>query len=221
MPLKFFITGTDTDIGKTYVAVALLKKLNSLGYKTIGLKPIASGCSKQAGLLTNNDALLLQQAASIKLSYEIINPIALQDSVAPHIAAKRDNVNLIKNEIIQEISKSFKHPADIYVIEGVGGWNVPLNAQESMADVVTGLNLPVILVVGIKLGCLNHAILTHLAIEQRQIPIVGWMANCIDPNMAEIEENILTLKHWLKSPCLGVLPYAKAPIDYLDLEFLL
>ena len=207
MSLKLFITGTDTHIGKTYFSVELLKVFNRLSYSTLGLKPIASGCYKKNGLLVNPDALALSQAASVKMPYQHLNPFSFEPAIAPHIAAKKVGMRLTIDEICKKLQVAFHTPADIYVIEGVGGWQVPLNEKESMPDLVKHLNCQVVLVVGIKLGCLNHAILTAEAIKQSQSPFLGWVANCIDPTMDEIHENIDTLKNAIDAPYLGCVPF--------------
>lgn len=198
-----FITGTDTNIGKTYVSRLLLEKYNSQGWKTFGIKPIASGCEETAsGSLQNSDALTLQQAASIKRPYQQVNPIAFRDPIAPHIAAEKTGVQLTAHRVRKAILASLEPEADINLIEGVGGWSVPLNDHELLSDVISEMNIPVILVIGIKLGCLNHALLTYESILAKGVPFKGWVANCIDPDMLMIEENISTLKKRIKAPCL-------------------
>ncbi len=204
-----FITGTDTDIGKTYVSSLLLKQFNAAGYKTFGIKPIASGCQyNDENILQNDDALTLQKAASLFRPYSIVNPISLKDSVAPHLAAVNMGLKLTKDNVKKNILSSLQSEVDINLIEGVGGWAVPLNDDELFSEVIAELNIPVILVVGIKLGCLNHAILTYQSIMQMNVPFIGWIANCLVPETLLPEENIATLKQWIKQPCLGVVPYA-------------
>lgn len=197
---KIFITGTDTNIGKTYVAVKLLKKFNQQGLKTIGLKPVATGCINGQ----NEDALLLQQNASIKLDYSLINPFSFAPAVSPNIAC--DNISIEK--ISYELEEAFKIQADIYLIEGIGGWFVPLNSKETMADLVKQIEtIEIILVVGIRLGCLNHSLLTYHATKTAKLKLIGWVANIIDPGMEAIEENIATLKNYIKEPCLEIFKY--------------
>ncbi len=207
MNLKLFITGTDTDVGKTYVSKSLIHSLNNLGFNTLGMKPIASGCNNINGKLINDDALQLQNTSSIKLKYNKINPIAFEPPVAPNIAADKINQRIELSKLSHICKQTLNYKSDITVIEGVGGWYVPINKTESMADFVIKNNLSVILVVGIKLGCLNHAILTYKAILDSKVPFLGWIANCIDPNCLEIEKNIETLKTWIKKPCLDVINY--------------
>lgn len=204
MNTKFFVTGTDTDTGKTYVTSGLLKAFKQQKYSTLGIKPIASGCNLINGVLQNADALALQEASSIKLHYHQINPIALEPAIAPHIAAEQIGRHITVQELKQKTQFALQYPADICLIEGAGGWYTPLNDKETLADYVKALQVPVLLVVGIRLGCINHAMLTHKAIEQYNIPVAGWIANCINPHMKECNEVIDTLKHWLPSSCLGV-----------------
>ena len=218
MPLKLFITGTDTNIGKTYISIGLLNGLNKHGYVTLGLKPIASGCDLIKGKLYNGDALELQKASSFKLKYDQINSFRFKDPIAPHIAAKRHGVELTKEAVIQKLNETFLKLADIDLIEGAGGWAVPLNDNELMADMVLSIGAKVILVIGIKLGCLNHAILTAEFIKNSGVDLVGWIANIINPDMIELDENIMALKQWIKSPCLGIVPFNGLPEDYIELK---
>ena len=214
-----FITGTDTDVGKTFVSCLILRAINSLGLKTFGLKPIASGCEENnVGELVNQDALLLQCNASIKKTYEIVNPISFKNPIAPHIAANETNMKLTKEMVCQAIIRSIQNGADINLIEGVGGWAVPLNNIELFSDVVIELKIPVILVVGIKLGCLNHALLTYHNMLARGGELIGWVANCLDPYTLSIKENIETLKNWIAAPCLGVVPYNCKSITCININ---
>jgi dethiobiotin synthetase len=204
----FFITGTDTDAGKTYVAVALLQGLKALGYRTVAQKPVAAGVNA-AGF--NTDALQLQQHATEPLSYELVNPYCLEDAVAPHLAAAKAGLVIDSSILSKELQKLQNVDADIALVEGAGGWLLPLDDKTTMADWVTEQQLPVLLVVGIKLGCLNHALLTINEIERSGLKLLGWVANCIDPDMAYQQENINYLQQQLTAPCLGVLPYQSEP----------
>lgn len=196
---KIFIAGTDTEIGKTYVSKQLLLAYNQQGYSTIGLKPVASGCKRINNQLYNEDTLALQEAASIKLSHDEITPFAFEPAIAPHIAAQEAGNQLSVNNITNALSQTInKTNADICIIEGCGGWYTPLNSKESMADVVTALDLPVILVVGIRLGCINHALLTEQAILKDGANLMGWIANPIDPHMLVAEENIVFFRKKLE-----------------------
>lgn len=205
---SIFITGTDTDIGKTYVTTRLLKQFNAENYTTFGIKPIASGCQRNnSDDLLNDDALALQAAASLQQPYPMVNPIALEAPIAPHLAAKQMGIQLSAKDVSKTITDSIQSSVDINIIEGVGGWMVPLNEHTLFSEVITALNIPVILVVGIKLGCLNHAILTSQQIIQQKAHLVGWIANCLEPNTLVPQENIQTLKQWIPAPCLGVTPH--------------
>jgi dethiobiotin synthetase len=195
---KFFIVGTDTNIGKTYISVKLLKHYNKLGYKTIGIKPVATGGIAKDGIILNDDGLLLQENSTVKLDYKQVNPFSFLAPVSPNIA----DGNLTIDKIYEKVTKTMSNKADIYIIEGAGGFQTPINYQETMADLAKKLNIPLILVVGIKLGCINHAILTYRNITSLKIPFHGWIANILDPNMEALNENITTLKNYIKSPHL-------------------
>lgn len=196
MPRKIFITGTDTNVGKTFVSTQLLQSWNKQGFSTLGIKPLASGCNHQ---LQSEDALRLQQASSVKLDYELINPITFQQPIAPHIAAQLAHVDLSVKRLTDLCQPALTYPADICLIEGIGGWHVPLNNDETMADFVCANNFDVILVVGMRLGCLNHAILTEQSILASNVNLIGWIANPIQPEFERIKENISTLEQHLHS----------------------
>lgn len=203
-----FITGTDTDAGKTYVAVALLQGLKALGYRTVAQKPIAAGVN-DAGF--NTDALQLQLHATEQKNYQLVNPYCLTDAVAPHLAAAKAGLCIEVSALTYALQQLQSVNAEIALVEGAGGWLLPLNEQITMADWVTEQQLPVLLVVGMKLGCLNHALLTVREIERSGLKLLGWVANCIDPHMQYQQENILYLQQVLTAPCLGVLPYQSEP----------
>lgn len=221
MTLKIFITGTDTDAGKTYISTGILRTFSKHNYSTLGVKPVASGCELNNGVLHNADALALQQASSIKLPYHKINPYAFLPAIAPHIAAQQVQCMVSVNELIKHTKDALHYPADLCIVEGAGGWYVPLNDKETMADYVKSTGLKVIIVVGIRLGCINHAILTHKAIEHDNIPIAGWIANCIIPERQEHNDIILTLKKWLTSPCLGIVHHQQKIDDVILVSDLL
>lgn len=204
---RFFITGTSTDVGKTYVACALLKNLNEQGFQTAALKPVASGGILTSEGLQNQDALDLQKAASLRLNYKTVNPILFEPPIAPHIAAELAGSALNVDTVLKACSTALNTPADYLIIEGAGGWLVPLNHQESFADLAEKLEAEIILVVGMQLGCINHALLTVDNILKRGLTLKGWIANCIDPDMLNLNENIETLKHRIKAPLLAILPY--------------
>jgi len=206
----FFITGTDTDAGKTLVATGLLAAARARGLSTAGLKPVAAGCAATQQGLRNSDALLLQAQTSIDLVYEQINPIALAAPIAPHIAAQREKRALSADRLAGFCRGSLRQ-ADFTLVEGAGGWRVPLNPSETLADLARVLQLPVILVVGMRLGCINHALLTAEAIRSDGLPLAGWVANVLDPDMVALDENIQTLNGRLPAPCLGIVPYMEVP----------
>jgi len=202
MSNAYFITGTDTGVGKTLVAASLLALAHERGMSTLGLKPVAAGCERVDGQWQNDDARLLLAASSINVDYPTVNPVALRDAMAPHIAAEREGRELRCAELIEHC-KPLLNNADFTVIEGAGGWQVPLNDSESMADLAAGLGCPVILVVGIRLGCINHALLTATAIRQKGLRIAGWVANHICADMAVADENVATLERLLDAPLVG------------------
>ena len=201
-----FVTGTDTDVGKTVVACGFLAAANQQGLRTAAIKPVAAGCELTEQGLTNSDALQLQAAASHQLSYQQINPIALEPAIAPHIAAAEAGVRLSASRLVGYCRGVSLMPVDTVLIEGAGGWRVPINSRETLADVARELNCAVIVVVGMRLGCLNHALLTVEAIRRDGLQIAGWVANILDEDMPRLEENIDTLKQCINEPCLGTVP---------------
>lgn len=213
MTQGYFITGTDTDAGKTCATLALMHYFKRQGKTVLGMKPVASGCTLQADELKNADALLIQENASVKVDYQLINPYAYELPVSPHIAGVH---NPVKLAIIVERFNSLKALAEVIIVEGAGGWYVPLNAQDDISDLASALGLPVILVVGLRLGCINHAKLSYQAIQLSGIACVGWIAVCVDPDLLNRDENIQTITAALPVPLLGILPYQQA----LDFELL-
>lgn len=201
-----FVTGTDTGVGKTVASVALLRAFQRRNQVALAMKPVASGCQMTRDGLRNDDALRLQAAASRWLSYEQINPYAFAPPIAPHIAAELAGVEIDPRRIRAHCMQ-LATAADVVLVEGVGGWLVPVSATETMADVARELEADVILVVGIRLGCLNHALLTAQAIVHAGLPLCGWIANCIAPDTEYAQENIAALAMRLPAPCLGVMPY--------------
>lgn len=200
----FFITGTDTGVGKTFSACQLLRAAQQRGLRTLGLKPLAAGAEILDGQWRNDDALLLQQSASVKLPYGSINPFCFPEPVAPHLAAQKNGASLTAADIAVTVSHTLEnHAVDYAVIEGAGGWRVPLNDTETLADVVKILQIPVILVVGMKLGCISHALLTAEAIRADGLTLHGWIANDLGEPMSMLEENIATLERWLPAPRLS------------------
>ncbi len=201
-----FITGTDTDVGKTVVACGFLAAANQQGLRTAAIKPVAAGCEVTEQGMTNSDALQLQAAASHKLSYQQINPVALEPAIAPHIAAAEAGLRMWASRLVGYCRGVSLMPVDMVVVEGAGGWRVPINSRETLADVARELECAVIVVVGMRLGCLNHALLTMEAIRRDGLQIAGWVANILDPEMPRLQENIDTLKQCINEPCLGTVP---------------
>jgi dethiobiotin synthetase len=270
MERGYFITGTDTDVGKTWATIALMRYFKQQGKTVVGMKPVAAGCTfqyaatnsnpvppfekgglggifsnirypsnpprppffkggspslglvhkneyparkHQDGQLKNADALLIQENASVKLDYDLINPYAYALPVSPHIAGIDNPVNLA---LLVERFNALKTQAEIVVVEGAGGWYTPLNDTEDISDLAKALALPVILVVAIRLGCINHAKLTYQAIQHSSLPCVGWIAVCVDPALLNRDENIQTIKTALSAPLLGVFSY----MDNADFDLL-
>ena len=207
----FFITGTDTNVGKTLVSASMLRMLTSQGYSAVAIKPVASGCFIKHGKLYSKDALILQKHSSNKtLSYSSINPFAFKEPIAPHIAAKKNGINLLVSQILSKSQEALTCNADYIIIEGAGGWLTPINDKETIADLAMAYGYPVILVVGMRLGCINHAVLTYESIKKSGLKIAGWVANIIDKNMLYPKENIETIKLKLTAPLLGIIPYSKS-----------
>ena len=205
-----FIAGTDTGIGKTHAACTLLHALRGAGYSACGMKPVASGCAETIDGLRNDDALALQAASSTAPAYALVNPVALRDPLSPHLAAAHVGVEISLTPMraaFDQLRGSYQR----VVVEGVGGWLVPLAPQLFAADIARQWQLPVILVVGLRLGCLNHALLSARAILADGCQLLGWIGNRVDPAMDAPEENLATLRELLPAPCLGVLPHAVAP----------
>jgi dethiobiotin synthetase len=201
-----YITGTDTGIGKTHVSCALLHSLRGRGIPAFGMKPVASGCEMTAQGLRNADALDLMSASAFDGDYETVNPYAFADAIAPHLAAD-DNDVVIDPDRIGSAFHQLRERAGLVVVEGVGGWLAPLGASLTQSDVVHALGLPVVLVVGMRLGCLNHALLTARVIESDGCRLVGWIANRIDPAMLRADDNIATLKARIHAPLLAIVEH--------------
>lgn len=213
MKKRFFVTGTDTDAGKTYVTVGLLKAAKRAGLKSFGLKPIAAGAEQIKGDWRNDDALLIQQASSVLLPYEQVNPVVLEAAIAPHIAAMKEGRLITASRLEGFIKGALLVPHDFALVEGAGGWRVPLNDRELLSDVAKSLGFPVILVVNMKLGCLNHAILTAEAIARDGLTLAGWVANNGADTMPCYDENIATLSAMLTAPLLASIPWCGNELD--------
>jgi dethiobiotin synthetase len=206
-----FITGTDTGVGKSVVSASLLAALNARGVRAVGMKPVASGCEQTPQGLRNADAELLIRHSAGAPDYAQVNPYAFADPIAPHLAAADTGVE-IDPERIAAAFAALSTMSQFIVVEGVGGWMTPLAAALTQADLVRTLQLRVILVVGLRLGCLNHALLSARAIRDDGFELAGWIGNCIDTDMLRREDNIAELRKRLGPPCLGVLPHAR-PAD--------
>jgi dethiobiotin synthetase len=205
-----FVAGTDTGVGKTLFSAALLLRLGEAGVRAAACKPVSAGCRRESGRLVNADAELLAMAAPVQRPLEVVNPVALEPAIAPHIAAAEAGVELAASALADACRRAGRG-ADFTVVEGAGGWRVPLNAQETLADVARLLALPVVLVVGLRLGCLNHALLSVEAIRADGLELAGWVANPIDPQMPRLEENIAALEARLGAPMLARLPRCRQP----------
>lgn len=203
----YFVSGTDTDAGKTLISQALLLKAQQYNLSCFGLKPVAAGANSIDGELQNDDALKLMAASSIKLSYAQVNPIVFQQAIAPHIAAQLNNRRIKISRLAGFVRGALLHSADFRLIEGAGGWLVPLNEREYLSALTEQLKLPVILVIGMKLGALNHALLTVQSILLQRITIAGWVVTQIEKDMPYFAENIQTLRDKIPAPCLGIVPY--------------
>ena len=212
-----FVTGTDTGVGKTRVAVALIHELRAQGLRVAAMKPVSAGCAP--GEL-NEDVVALNQAANVKAEVSDVNPYAFAEPIAPHIAAQQAGLT-IDFSIIAAAYARLAALSDVVVVEGAGGWRVPLNEHEDMADLAQRLGLPVVLVVGMRLGCLNHAVLTAESISHRQLPWAGWVGNHIDPSMEQQAANLDALHRRLPEPCLGVQGFMPPAVDHMaDMQWL-
>jgi dethiobiotin synthetase len=207
---SYYITGTDTGIGKSVTSAALLHALRARGLRAVGMKPVASGCEMTADGWRNEDALALQHASDPMPSYSDVNPYALPNPLAPELAAADAGISVELQPIVKAHAR-LAAIADAVVVEGVGGWAAPLTASLDQLDVVRALGLPVVMVVGLRLGCINHARLMARAIIEDGAQLVGWTANDIDPQMARADDNFAILQRVLPVPCWGRLPFMATP----------
>ncbi len=205
-PASFFIAGTDTGVGKTRVTAGLLAAGRAAGLRVAGMKPVAAGAEWHDGRLINADAVMIADVSGQNTPYEWLNPYCLPDALSPHIAARRANVR-IDIRVITAAARHIGAGQQLFLIEGAGGWHAPISSGESMADVARALGVPVLLVVGLKLGCLNHARLTHAAILGSGCRFAGWAGSQIDPDFAALEDNCATLEQLLAAPPIAILPY--------------
>ncbi|MGH7484456.1 MAG: dethiobiotin synthase [bacterium] len=204
-----FVTGTDTGVGKTRISCGLLHGFARAGVCSVGMKPVASGAMRTPEGLRNDDALVLQQHAAVMLPYEWINPYVFEPPIAPHIAASEVGVRIELPVLLDAYAKVCSR-GELVVVEGVGGWQVPLAADLSLPELARALGLPVIMVVGMRLGCLNHALLTARAIQADGLQLAGWIANQVDPEFPRAEQNLTSLRSRLPAPLLGEVPYLSA-----------
>lgn len=217
-----FVTGTDTGVGKTVIAAALLRGLRERGQRVAGMKPVASGCRRSPDGIVSDDALALIAEASESAPYRIVNPYAFIPPIAPHVAAVEAGTRIDLREL-ERAYRILAGLADVVVIEGAGGWLTPIDAKHALADFARKVKADVVLVVGLRLGCLNHALLSAQAIEHSGLKLAGWVANAIDPSFERASDNVRALQERLKAPLLGQVahlstPGAAAAVEYLRLE---
>ena len=210
MKFACFVTGTDTGVGKTLASAGLLHALARHHTRVVGMKPVAAGAEWHGGVWANEDSLALRAASTLRVPPELDNPVLLPDPLSPHIAAARAGTPIDIAHIVRSY-QVLAAQADVVVVEGAGGFHVPLSATETGADLAQALGLPVVLVVGLRLGCLNHALLTAEAIRARGLTLAGWVANRIDPEMGAADENIAYLRARLNAPLLAEVPYQDLP----------
>lgn len=204
-----FVTGTDTGVGKTVVAAALMHALGARRLRIAGMKPVASGCRAMPEGLRNDDALALQRQASVRTRYIDVNPCAFAPAIAPHLAAAEAGIT-IELATLEHAFERLALVSDLVVIEGAGGWLTPLNAAATLADFAAAIDARVVLVVGLRLGCLNHALLTLQGIERAGLQLAGWVGNRIDPSFERCEENVRTLQARLRAPRLALIEHGAA-----------
>jgi dethiobiotin synthetase len=205
--MNYFVTGTDTCVGKTLIGCALLQRFAGQGKRVAGFKPVAAGVDADG---MNDDAKALLAAGNIPLSYEQVNPYCLHEAIAPHIAASHENIRIELPRIV-EAYRELAAQADVVIVEGAGGFLVPLNDTQNTADLAKELGIPIILVVGMRLGCLNHALLTMKAVDEYGVQCAGWIANVLDSAMPALQSNIDALQERISAPLLGVVPYMAVP----------
>lgn len=224
---QIFITGTDTEVGKTFVSQTLLHAFKLHRKSAVGYKPIASGCERTKEGLRNEDALKLLQASSLPLQYNDVNIYSFEQAIAPHIAAEREQTELSIERITEGLQRLQQKQPDFLLIEGAGGWRLPLTLEPTpvfLSDFVIQQKIPVVLVVGMRLGCLNHARMTFESIKQDGLAVAGWVANHIDESMACRSNNLHSLQSLIPAPFLGEVPMTQSPqlaTEYLDIAPLL
>lgn len=206
MPTGYFITGTDTGCGKTEITLGLMQLLQDHGRSVLGMKPVASGALPTKEGLRNEDAKRIQQQSSLQVAYSLINPFAFAPPIAPHLAAEQAGVE-IRFARILDCYQQLSAKADLVLVEGVGGWRVPLGPAGDLSDLAKAMGLPVILVVAVRLGCINHALLTVESIRSKELTLAGWVATIMEPDMLELQGNLATLRRSIAAPCIGVVPH--------------
>lgn len=209
MDRGYFITGTDTECGKTVITLGLMRVLQSAGLSVNGMKPVAAGAVRTAAGLINEDAQRIQRQCSIQMEYGLINPYIFEPPIAPHLAARGSGVR-IDIRVIVDCYLKLAQSVDRVLVEGVGGWMVLLGDSTLLPDLALALDLPVIIVVGMRLGCINHSLLTLNAINASGCRLAGWVANSVDPQMAEFDGNLQTLQQRIEAPLLGVVPFLQS-----------
>lgn len=207
----YFVTGTDTDVGKTYVSSLLLQAAAKQGKRSAGYKPVSAGCDVIDGELVNDDATQLQRAGSLALPLASVNPIAFAPPVAPHIAAEEAGTVIDTATIASGFQRIAAQGPELLIMEGAGGWRLPIGNGRYLSEVVVALELPVIIVVGMRLGCLNHALLTAEAVQRDGLKLTGWIANQIQPDMPRYTQNLATLAQLMPAPLLAEVPHQGAP----------
>lgn len=205
-----FVTGTDTGVGKTEVACALIRAAARQGFSVVGMKPVAAGARRVNGVLTNADVAALQRASTIRAARALVNPYLLEPPIAPHLAARESGIRLELGVMLRAY-RALSKRAQVVIVEGAGGFCVPLDGRRDMGDLAQRLRLPVVLVVGMRLGCISHALLTSEAILRRGLVLAGWVANRIDPAMRRYHDNVNVLVERLPGPLLAEVPYVAGP----------
>ena len=204
---RLFVTGTDTGVGKTRIAVGLCLAFAAMARRVAAMKPVASGCRETPDGLRNDDAEALQQAMTVRAGYRDVNPYAFLPAIAPHIAAQEAGT-AIDFDVLDRHYQRLRLQSDVMIVEGAGGWLAPLDARRTFADLALQWQLDVVMVVGLRLGCLNHALLTAESVERRGLRLAGWVGNAVDPNFERTRENVRTLAARIAAPCLGSFAYA-------------
>ena len=221
---QFFVTGTDTEVGKTFISSAIMAIANAKQISCVGYKPISAGCEMTPEGLRNEDALCLLESSTVEVSYDEVNPFAYVDAVAPHLAAAKTKQPICLDSVLDGLQNLRRKKAELTLVEGAGGWRLPVGEGRFLSEFVVAAQLPVVLVVGMRLGCLNHAILTYESVLSSGLQVAGWVANHREMEMPYLRENIDSLKEMLDAPFLGEVPLVKSAREaaqYLDITPLL